>query len=263
MKSVDVFPAYKDILNARHTHITRQEEDFTVAELAMPDRQAYLHLSLLLLVLPLQYFVSQYMSRSESQRDYAFRSLLSNFVGFKNRYFSWQSWHKWCLNVIDKFQTKVDGRPDYAGKDDLNGESPAYEVFKYKDSKGYFSGSPNPRSPKSSEVKFRVGQVIKHKIWGYRGVIIGWDEEARAPENWLKQMHPKGKEHWRKMPNYSILVDTRDRLEAQVTYVPQENIELLMHTKVIHPLLENYFEGFDGGQYVCRPWLKSVYPHDN
>jgi hypothetical protein len=24
---------------------------------------------------------------------------------------------------------------------------------------------------------------------GYRGVIIGWDEVARAPEQWLKLMH--------------------------------------------------------------------------
>jgi len=27
------------------------------------------------------------------------------------------------------------------------------------------------------------------------------------------------------MPNYSILVDTRDRLTPQVTYVPEENLE--------------------------------------
>ena len=32
--------------------------------------------------------------------------------------------------------------------------------------------------------------------WGYRGVIIGWDEEARAPERWLREMHKKEPE-WR------------------------------------------------------------------
>jgi len=36
-------------------------------------------------------------------------------------------------------------------------------------------------------VKFRIGQVIRHKIHGYRAVIIGWDETARAPEQWLKE----------------------------------------------------------------------------
>ena len=34
------------------------------------------------------------------------------------------------------------------------------------------------------------------------------------------------------MPNYSILVDTRDRLAPQVTYVPQENIEVIVNTQV-------------------------------
>ncbi|KAK6171209.1 hypothetical protein SNE40_019447 [Patella caerulea] len=229
----------------------------------MPDRQAVLQLSLLLLALPLQYFVSRYMATSETQRDFAFRSLLSNVVGFKNRYFSWQSWQKWCLKVLDKINAKSDQRPDYTGKHEPNGESPAYEVMKFKDPKGYFSSSPSPRSPRSLNVKFRVGQVIRHKIWGYRGVIIGWDTEAKAPDSWLKQMHPQGKEHWRTMPNYSILVDTRDRVEPQITYVPQENIEVIMNTKIIHPFTDEYFEGFDGAVYLCRPWLKAVYPHDN
>lgn len=56
-----------------------------------------------------------------------------------------------------------------------------------------FQGSPEPRSPRHPAVKFRVGQVVVHKSWKYRGVIIGWDEKARAPETWLDEMH--GKEH--------------------------------------------------------------------
>jgi hemimethylated DNA binding protein len=142
------------------------------------------------------------------------------------------------------------------------GESPAVEVMRYKDPEGYFAGSPEPRSPRPPEVRFRIGQVIKHKRWGYRGVIIGWDSEARAPEQWLRQMHPPDKPHWRKQPNYSILVDTRDRLDAQTTYVPQENIDVLVNTQVFHPEIENHFETFDGAQYIARPWLKGLYPHD-
>ena len=43
-----------------------------------------------------------------------------------------------------------------------------------------FPGSPTPRSPRSAAVKFRVGQVVKHKRWGYRGIIIGWDPSAKV-----------------------------------------------------------------------------------
>lgn len=37
-----------------------------------------------------------------------------------------------------------------------------------------------PRSPRPPQVMYRVGQVVKHKLWGYRGVIIAWDAEAKV-----------------------------------------------------------------------------------
>ena len=43
-----------------------------------------------------------------------------------------------------------------------------------------FLGSSEVRSPRPKEVMYRVGQVIRHKKWGYRGVIVGWDATARV-----------------------------------------------------------------------------------
>ena len=63
---------------------------------------------------------------------------------------------------------------------DDNGECVAKEVFNYKDSSGYFASSVEARSPRPSKVAYRVGQVIRHKRWGYRGVIIGWDVKAKV-----------------------------------------------------------------------------------
>ncbi len=36
----------------------------------------------------------------------------------------------------------------------------------------------------------------------------------------------------------------------------QENLEVMHHTKVLHPSVEDYFENFDGSQYLPRPWLR-------
>jgi hypothetical protein len=58
-------------------------------------------------------------------------------------------------------------------------------------------------------------------------------------------------------------VDIRDRTIPQLTYVPEENIEVMTNRRVTHPGLEDYFEGFDGAQYLPRPWLKTIYPMDN
>ena len=60
------------------------------------------------------------------------------------------------------------------------GECPAKEVFSYQNKEGYFASSIDIRKPRPPNVAYRVGQVIKHKKWGYRGVIVGWDEKAKV-----------------------------------------------------------------------------------
>lgn len=38
-----------------------------------------------------------------------------------------------------------------------------------------------PRNPRPGHIKYRIGQVIRHKQYGYRGVIVGWDATAKVP----------------------------------------------------------------------------------
>lgn len=223
------------------------------------DRRAAIQLGLLLLAVPAQYIFTKVVYTTDSQRSYALRNLVNDASKFQAKYLSWQSWKRWCRDLISSVAASYSDEPI---PDDPQGESPALEVIMYKDPQGYFAASPEPRSPRQPNVQYRIGQVIRHKIWGYRGVIVGWDHTCRAPEDWIKQMHPKEKPHWRNMPNYSILVDTRDRLTPQLTYVPEENIEIISNMKIMHPSIEDYFEGFDGAQYLPRPWMKVVYPHD-
>ena len=40
----------------------------------------------------------------------------------------------------------------------------------------------------SAKVLYKVGQVFKHKRYGYRAVIIGWDSKCAAKESWIWQM---------------------------------------------------------------------------
>ncbi|XP_013408133.1 uncharacterized protein LOC106175746 [Lingula anatina] len=224
------------------------------------DRRAAFQFGLILLAVPAQYLITKWMTSNQVQRNVALRSILNSAVTFHEKYFTWKSWQKWCFDVISKVH--LHSKPSYGESDAPDGESPAVEVMKHDQPDGYFAGSPHPRVSRQENVKYRVGQVIRHKIHGYRGVIVGWDPKAKAPESWLQQMHPKDKKHWRDMPNYAILVDTRDREMPQVTYVPQENIEILSNTKVLHPGIDEYFEGFDGAQYLPRPHLRALYPHD-
>lgn len=144
--------------------------------------------------------------------------------------------------------------------DQLADESPAKEVLKFRDlQNNMFASSAVPRYVRSPNIHFRIGDVVMHKHKHLRGVIVGWDYKAQAPPEYLKELH-KTKEV--DQPNYLIAIDTRDRLNPQFTYTPDENLERLTNVRVIHPYLDEYFEFFDGSRYISRPWLQAVYPKD-
>lgn len=58
--------------------------------------------------------------------------------------------------------------------------SPAREVEDYLFNEVYFTHSKEPRNVRPSHIKFRVGQVVKHRLDNYHGVIIGWDLVAKV-----------------------------------------------------------------------------------
>ncbi len=76
----------------------------------------------------------------------------------------------------------------------------------------------------------------------------------------LLQTHGERKD-LAEQPNYTVLIDTRDRLVPQIGYIAQENMEL-GDGAVVHPLLKHYFEYFDGSCYRSRPWHRRIYPND-
>jgi len=217
-------------------------------------RREVLQLGLLILCVPAQYFISKYSDSNENQRSISIKRLLSTIHDIRNSVSNWEFWG--LFSSVPWFHWRQDDS-------DPNAQSPAIEVMKYRNKEGYFAGSPVPRSPRSDKVKYRVGQVMRHRTLGYTGVIVGWDEIAKAPKAWLEYNHPANKPHWRRNPNYAVLVDVRDRSDPQLTYVAEENVEIIpKNSEVKHPLLKEYFSSFDGAQYIPKSWLRKIYPHD-
>jgi len=201
----------------------------------MPIQREHVQLAALFLCVPAQLLISQYMGSTESNRTYAISQLVGQWTHIQENWLRVESWKSWCKRLLNLKMRDI--MLDPLGLMDPLGECPAVEVFKFRDKDGYFGQSPEPRDARPPHIQFRVGQVVKHKRWGYRGVIIGWDETARAPASWLEEMH-KGNPTWRGQPNYAVLVDTRDRPAPQITYVPQENLEVVKHTAILHPSTE-------------------------
>eukprot|EP00244_Chara_vulgaris_P013759 TRINITY_DN811_c0_g3_i3.p1 TRINITY_DN811_c0_g3~~TRINITY_DN811_c0_g3_i3.p1 ORF type:complete len:323 (-),score=39.05 TRINITY_DN811_c0_g3_i3:426-1370(-) len=110
---------------------------------------------------------------------------------------------------------------------------------------------------------YRVGDVIVHRRYGYRGVIYGHDPECSAPEDWQEATRIDMLNEGRNQPFYHVLVDSRDRPGVMSTYVAQENIVLERNASpLLHPWIKKFFVGFQDGQYMPGSKLRQVYPND-
>ena len=93
------------------------------------------------------------------------------------------------------------------------------------------------------EIEFETGQLVHHKRYGYRGVIVSVDPECRASESWYEgnKTQPGRDQAW-----YHVLVDGA----SHTTYVAQSNLEPdTLGARVKHPLLSRFFRTFFEGRY--------------
>lgn len=150
--------------------------------------------------------------------------------------------------------------PDTQDDDISENVSPAKEVLEYRNlQKVMFASSTVPRFYRPANAHFRIGDVVLHSQKNIRGVVVGWDYKAQAPLEYLKEFYET---HEVNQPNYLVAIDTRDRLNPQFIYTPDESLQLLSNVQVIHPNIDEYFEFYDGRRYIPRPWLQAIYPKD-
>ena len=99
----------------------------------------------------------------------------------------------------------------------------------------------------TSLAKYAVGQVIHHRRFDYRGVVIDVDHRFHGTDTWYKQMATSSPP--RDRPWYHVLVDDSDLR----TYVAERNLEL-DHTgaPVNHPEVASYFSDLTPEGYVAR-----------
>ncbi len=103
-----------------------------------------------------------------------------------------------------------------------------------------------PGGPGRGGPRFEPGQLVRHKRYGYRGVVVGADPCCRADDEWYysNQTQPDRDQPW-----YHVLVDG----SATTSYPAQENLEPDPTGEPIdHPLLDHFFTGFRDGRYVPR-----------
>ena len=97
------------------------------------------------------------------------------------------------------------------------------------------------------KAKFRIGQMVHHKLFDYTGVVFDIDPFFQSSNEWYEQVArsrpPKNK------PWYHVLLHAAEH----TTYVAEQHLDLEEISKVIqHPLINSLFSKFDGMQYHLK-----------
>ena len=95
--------------------------------------------------------------------------------------------------------------------------------------------------------KFKIGQVVRHRVYPFRGVIFDVDPEFNSTEEWWQSI-PENVRPCKDQPFYHLLAENDS--STYVAYVSEQN--LLVDTTgepVNHPQIADMFGELDGGVY--------------
>ena len=102
---------------------------------------------------------------------------------------------------------------------------------------------------KMRNAKFRIGQVVKHRLFSFRGVVFDIDPEFANTEEWWQSI-PAEVRPSKDQPFYHLFAENDDT--EYVAYVSEQN--LLADTSgapIRHPDVAETFE-WDNGNYRPR-----------
>ena len=103
---------------------------------------------------------------------------------------------------------------------------------------------------KARTAKFQIGQIVRHRIFSFRGVIFDVDPEFNNTEEWYQSIPAEVRPH-KDQPFYHLLAENAE--SEYIAYVSEQN--LLPDTTgepVRHPQVAEIFEKDRDGSYRPR-----------
>ena len=103
--------------------------------------------------------------------------------------------------------------------------------------------------------KFTIGQVVRHRIFPFRGIIFDVDPEFNNSEEWYQSIPAEARPR-KDQPFYHLLAENAET--EYIAYVSEQNLlEDESGDPVRHPQLSEMFDLTDDGRY----WPKARLHH--
>ena len=97
---------------------------------------------------------------------------------------------------------------------------------------------------------FNIGDIVKHRVYPFRGVIVDVDPEFSNTEEWYQSI-PAEIRPSRNQPYYHLMAENTETFYT--AYVSQQNLVGDGENGPLeHPDLEEIFSGMDQGKYHLR-----------
>ncbi|MEC8127138.1 MAG: heat shock protein HspQ [Pseudomonadota bacterium] len=98
--------------------------------------------------------------------------------------------------------------------------------------------------------KFNIGEIVRHRLYPFRGVVIDVDPEFDNTDEWYESIPAEVRPH-KDQPFYHLLAENAD--SYYTAYVSQQNlVGDSENGPVGHPDIEELFEGIEGERYTLR-----------
>jgi heat shock protein HspQ len=107
-----------------------------------------------------------------------------------------------------------------------------------------------PDAPLGRQAKFRIGQVVRHRVYPFRGVIFDVDPEFANSEDWWLSI-PEPVRPRKDQPFYHLLAENAET--SYVAYVSEQNLLPDETGKPVdHPQVAELFGALRGGCYEIK-----------
>ena len=104
---------------------------------------------------------------------------------------------------------------------------------------------------KMRNAKFAIGDVVRHRVFPFRGVIFDVDPEFANTEEWWNAI-PAEIRPSKDQPFYHLFAENDE--SEYVAYVSEQNLMPDESGEPVgHPQAALIFESFQEGHYVLRP----------